>query len=358
MANPLPDTYKAIPDEELVERIQARKAEYGDSLTILGHHYQRREIVALADHRGDSYALSKVAAEQKSVKYIVFCGVRFMAEAAEILASQYEDKIVLHPDRTAGCPMADMADRGQVEVAWKEMTTVIPAESVIPVTYINSDANLKAFCGKHGGTVCTSSNAGGAFDWARERGERIFFFPDEHLGRNTGNVKGVPKERMILWDPAQPMGGNTEEAIRNSEVILWKGYCHVHTWFTVDMIQAMRKEHPGIQVVVHPECPEEVVAAADANGSTGYIVKYVEKAPAGSTITIGTEINLITRLGDEHPDKTIIPLSRSLCPNMWKVSLNDLAWTLDNIDTVNHVTLPAEIKTDALAALHRMLEIQ
>ena len=350
----LPDRYRRIPDRELVDRIRTRKESYDGRLIILGHHYQRYEIVALSDFRGDSLELSKKAAQQKEAAFIVFCGVNFMAQSAAILCTPSQR--VFHPDVEARCPMADMARIGDVERAWDEIQKTC-GNRVVPITYINSDAEIKAFCGRNEGVVCTSSNALGALDWGLQRGEQIFFLPDEHLGRNTAKRKGISKDRMVVWDPRAPLGGNSEEAVRKAHVILWKGYCHVHTWFTPEHIRDVREQLPDAVVVVHPECKEEVVDLADYNGSTSFIVRFVQEAPMGTQIAIGTEINLVSRLAREHPDKKILPLSRSLCPNMYKVSLNDLLWTLDELGEVNLVTVPEEIKEQAKIALACMLEI-
>jgi quinolinate synthase len=344
-------------ETELMDRIRTRKAEFGERLVILGHHYQRKEIVRLSDIVGDSFQLSKQASESAEAEYIVFCGVRFMAECAAILGR--EGQKVLHPDPEAGCPMADMADIYQVESAWEELSNILDTGSVVPVTYVNSDAELKAFCGRNGGTVCTSSNADAAFDWGFERGERLFFFPDQYLGRNTAFSKGIPKDEIVLWDPANfPNGGLEEEDIERAKVILWNGYCHVHTWFQPSMIEEAREKYPGCTVVVHPECHEDVVAMADAAGSTGFIVKYVREAEPGSTIVVGTEANLVNRLDEDYPDRKVVPLSRSICPNMWKISLRDLAWTLEHLDKADHVVVQEPVKSQAKVALDRMLTIK
>ena len=341
--------------EELIEKIKKKKKRLGKKLVILTHHYQRKDIVDLGDFCGDSFALSARAAEDKDAQYIVFCGVHFMAESAAILAKSHQ--IVQIPDTDAGCWMADMADSVLLEKAWTEITSIVKEEKIIPLVYMNSDAHIKAHCGQKNGIICTSSNAPKAFEWAYKRGEKIFFFPDEHLGRNTGNTLGIPKNEMIVWDPAKPFGGNSKKSIEKAKVILWKGYCLVHTRFTTGQIKDMRKNHPEAKVVVHPECTQEVVSLSDAVGSTSFIVNYVENAEKGSTIIIGTEINLVERLGLEHTDKTIIPLKRSLCPNMFKISLENLLYTLENIGQVNIVDVEASIKKDAKLALDRMLTL-
>ncbi len=341
--------------QEMIEKIKKIKNELGKKLVILTHHYQQKEIVGLGDFQGDSFGLSQKAAADQDVEFIVFCGVHFMAESAAILARP--GQIVQIPDMDAGCWMADMADSIMVERAWDELTAIAGEDSVTPLVYMNSDAFIKAHCGRNGGAVCTSSNAPDAFKWAFEKREKIFFFPDEHLGRNTGNRMNIPADQMIIWDRSKPLGGNSEESIKNAKVILWDGYCLVHTRFTVDQINDRRREFPEANIVVHPECTQEVVNAADAVGSTSFIVNYVKEAPAGSTIIIGTEINLIERLAIEYPDMKIMTLSDSMCPNMAKITLDNLLWTLENIGRVNIVTVEDDIKKDAGLALDRMLEL-
>ena len=341
--------------EELIQKIKKKKKRLGNKLVILTHHYQRKDIVDLGDFCGDSFALSAKAADDKDAQYIVFCGVHFMAESAAILAQPHQ--IVQIPDTDAGCWMADMADSVLLEKAWAEITSIIKEEEIIPLVYMNSDAHIKAHCGKKNGIICTSSNAPKAFEWAYERGEKIFFFPDEHLGRNTGNTLGIPKDEMIVWDPEKPFGGNSIESINKARVILWKGYCLVHTRFTTNQITDMKKKHPDAKVVVHPECTQEVVALSDAVGSTSFIVNYVKSAAKGSTIIIGTEINLVERLGLEYKDKLIIPIKRSLCPNMFKINLENLLYTLENIGQVNIIDIETRIKKDAKLALDRMLTL-
>jgi quinolinate synthase len=341
--------------QELINRIKAKKKEFGKALVILTHHYQRKDIVDLGDFCGDSFALSAKAAKDKNAQYIVFCGVHFMAESAAILAQTHQ--VVQIPDSDAGCWMADMADSVLLEKAWTEITGIVKKEKIIPLVYMNSDAHIKAHCGQNNGIICTSSNAPKAFEWAYKRGEKIFFFPDEHLGRNTGNSLGIPKDEMIVWDPAKPLGGNSQESIKKAKVILWKGYCLVHTRFTTDQIIQMKEKYPDAKVVVHPECTEDVVGLADAVGSTSFIVNYVENADKGSVIVIGTEINLVERLGLVHKDKTIIPLKNSLCPNMYKINLENLLYTLINIGKVNIIDVDDSIKKDAKLALDRMLTL-
>ena len=292
-----------VPDNpvDLAARIRNLKENLGKELLILTHHYQRKEIIELGDFRGDSFGLSQKAAQSNEARFIVFCGVHFMAESAAILAQPHQT--VQIPDLEAGCWMADMSEIQDVEKAWEGIVSLVGNGSVVPIVYMNSDAHLKAFCGHHGGAVCTSSNAEAAVRWGFTFGQKILFFPDQHLGRNVGNAMGLKPEEMIVWDPKQPLGGNAPEDIQRARLILWDGYCLVHTRFTVDHIRAMREKYPEARIVVHPECTQEVVALADACGSTGFIVKYVKEAPSGTMIIIGTEINLIHRLALEYPDK-------------------------------------------------------
>jgi len=340
---------------EIIENIRARKEQFGKELVILTHHYQRKEIVDLGDFAGDSFELSRKAAADSDCRHIVFCGVHFMAESAAILAQPHQ--VVQIPDVNAGCWMASMADTFTVKAAWDRISEVAGGERVVPVVYMNSDAELKAFCGRKGGTVCTSSNAPRAVKWAFEAGQKILFFPDQHLGRNVGVAMGLRPEEMIVWSPDKPLGGNDPDAVRRAKLILWDGYCLVHTRFTVDHIAKMRTEFPDAKIVVHPECTHEVVAAADACGSTSFIVNYVKNAPVGSTIIIGTEINLIHRLALEYPDRKVLDLHNSLCPNMFKINLGNLLWTLNNIGQVNVVTVPEQVKAEAKLALDRMLSL-
>ena len=342
-------------DRELINKIKSLKEELGDELVILTHHYQRKEIVDLGDYKGDSFGLSQKAAADKAARNIVFCGVHFMAESAEILSQPHQ--VVQIPEMEAGCWMADMADIIILERAWEDLQSITGADVITPIVYMNSDAEIKAFCGRNGGIVCTSSNAPAAFEWAYKRREKILFLPDQHLGRNSGNDMGIPPDEMILWNPRKRLGGNSPESIKKARLILWDGYCLVHTRFTVKHIKKMRKKYPEAKIVVHPECTEEVVALADAKGSTSFIVKYVDRAAPGSTIIVGTEINLIDRLNRIYPDREILALHDSLCPNMYKISLENLLWTLENIGRVNIVKVPEEIKADARKALDRMLTL-
>ena len=342
-------------DNAFIEKILEIKKKLGKELLILTHHYQRKEIVDLGDYRGDSFGLSQKAAADQDARFIVFCGVNFMAESAEILSQPHQ--IVQIPDLNAGCWMAALADIVIVERAWQDVIAIIDEEAVMPVVYMNADADIKAFCGRHGGIVCTSSNAPAAFKWGFNQREKVFFFPDKHLGQNTGNQMGILPAEMIVWNPGKPLGGNTPESIKNARLILWDGYCLVHTRFTVEQILDIRNKFPEARIVVHPECTQEVVAMADAVGSTSYIVKYVKSAPQNSTVVVGTEINLITRLALEYPDKKVLELSHSLCPNMFKINLQNLLWTLENIGQVNVVRVPEVIKADARIALARMLDL-
>ncbi len=339
---------KNMDDQDIIEQIGTIKEDLGKQLIILTHHYQRKEIVDIGHYRGDSLRLSQKAAADNDARFIVFCGVHFMAESAEILSQPYQT--VQIPDLKAGCPMADMADINNVNRAWEEVTSITGEGSVMPIVYMNSDADIKAFCGRHGGAVCTSSNASVAFNWGFSQREKILFFPDQHLGRNTGNQIGIEAEKMILWDPKKPLGGNIPEAVNKAKVILWDGECHEH-------VLKMRKEYPEAKIVVHPECTREVVELADATGSTSFIVKYVENAPPDTTIIIGTEINLINRLALENPDKAVLDLHYSLCPNMFKINPKNLLWALENIGQANVITIPEDIKTDARMALDRMLAL-
>jgi quinolinate synthase len=348
-----PKEYEIGPVEELTARIRAIKDREGANLTILGHHYQREQIVRLSDIVGDSFILSQKGA-QSAAKTIVFCGVRFMAESARVLARP--DQIVQHPDFDSGCPMADMADLNQVELAWNVITGLQPGRNIIPVTYMNSNVDLKAFCGRHGGIVCTSSNADRVFDWAYAKGDTILFFPDEHLGRNTANARGMNRNNIEVWDPAKASCYN-EYTLSRAELVLWKGYCHVHRNFTADHVRQLRREYPSAFIIVHPECPEEVVALSDAAGSTADIVRRVEKAKPGEVIGIGTESRLVERLAGERRDLTILPLAVSRCGNMSKITLGRLLWTLEHLGEFNVVEVDPETSRDAKLSLDRMLEL-
>lgn len=352
---PAATTPHDMDEVEVVGRIRELKARHGRRVVLLAHHYQRREIAHLADFRGDSFELSRAASQQADADAIVFCGVRFMVESARMLAR--DEQRVYHPNDRAGCPMADMANRDLVEQAWADLEARGLATRTVPVTYMNSDADLKAFTGRHGGIVCTSSNAERVYDWAFSRGERIIFYPDEHLGRNVGNRKGLRREEMVIWDPRLPLGGLTEEQVARAKVLLWKGYCHVHTHFTVEDVARARERWPGVRVMVHLECTEEVVAAADYAGSTSGMCRIVEQAPPGSVFAIGTEINMIHRLAYDHPDREVHALSRSLCPNMYRINLYNLHDMMRDLESAQPVTLPEQIRRDGRLALDRMLQV-
>jgi quinolinate synthase len=342
-------------DEELLDAIRTRKMALGQALLILTHHYQRPEIVGVGDFRGDSFGLSQKAAVNRKARHIVFCGVHFMAESAAILAQPHQT--VQIPDPKAGCLMADMVSLEAVEMAWEELAEVIDTASLIPLVYMNSEAALKAFCGGRGGLVCTSSNARAALTWGLSREDKVFFFPDQHLGRNIGRQLGLAPEDMVVWDPEAPLGGNRPEDLHRAKLILWDGHCHVHTRFQVEHVLAMREAFPGATVVVHPECPADVVDLADASGSTGFIVKYVQEASPGDTIIIGTEINLVRRLALEYPDRRVLDLAYSLCPNMFRITLDKLLAALDHLGERHVVTVPGEVRENARLALNRMLDL-
>jgi quinolinate synthase len=364
--------YKSLDNETLTQRILAVKAEMGERLLILGHHYQQDEVIALADLRGDSYQLSQMAADNTACRQIAFCGVHFMAETADMLVNRPERLAergglrvpVVLPDMAAGCSMADMAGIEQVESAWDELGELIDTSDITPVTYINSAASLKAFCGKHGGIVCTSSNAAAVLKWAFARTSRVLFFPDQHLGRNTAYAMGIPLEQMPVWNPhAEELGGNTPEAIKNSKVLLWQGHCSVHAIFKPEHVDLFRSKHPGIKVMVHPECPREVVAMADIYGSTGKIIREVEAAPPGTKWVIGTELHLVNRLKAEHPEQEIHFLSPfvCMCATMYRIDLAHLCWSLENLAAgtpVNIVQVDDETTKWSLTALQRMLDVK
>ncbi|CAN5619989.1 quinolinate synthase NadA [soil metagenome] len=355
----IPRQYFKMPREERDAEIWRLRKIVGERLVILGHHYQRDEVIQFADFRGDSFKLSQQAASRTEADFILFCGVHFMAESADILGQPHQQVIL--PNLEAGCSMADMAKPDDVIAAWEELRS-LGIGNVIPVTYMNSAASLKAFCGSNGGIVCTSSNAQRVYDWAFERGERIMFFPDEHLGRNTAVKKGIPHDRMVVWDPFLPMGGNSPEQLYRATVILWKGYCSVHARFSVEQIEQARTTHPDVQVIVHPECRYEVVDIADLDGSTEFIIDTVTAAPAGSTWAIGTEINLVNRLQHEMPDKTIFCLDPVICPcsTMYRVHPAYVLWTLEHLAegrVVNRIVVDPETKEHALIALDRMLSV-
>lgn len=352
----IPDEYRQLTEQQVRKRILDIKSKLGKRLVILGHHYQRDEVIELSDFRGDSYGLCQQATDQKEAEFIVFCGVHFMAEAADIVS--HPNQVVHIPDITAGCPLADFADLTSVQQAWQDIGAICGTDEITPITYINSSAEIKAFCGRNNGAVCTSSNALAAMKWGFDRSEKLFFFPDQHLGTNTGNKNGIAADERIIWDPNEPKGGNSSEQIKQAKLILWKGHCHVHTYFSLNHIKEVRDKYPDAKIVVHPECSEQVVNAADANGSTSYIIKYVQQAEPGSTIAVGTELNLVNRVANQNPGKKVFPLARSMCPNMYKINQYNLLWTLDNLGKINIVQVPEPIKNDALLALNRMLQIK
>ena len=355
----LPDRYTAATQEQLESWIGEAKAALGDRLLILGHHYQREEVMRWADARGDSFGLSRLAAGS-TAEYIVFCGVHFMAESADILTGG--TRHVVLPDLNAGCSMADMADLDSVEEAWEALATVNDIERIVPITYMNSSAALKAFVGRKGGAVCTSSNARAVVTWALSRGDKLLFFPDQHLGRNTGYQLGLGAADMRVWDPKRELGGLDDVDVKEATLLLWKGHCSVHQRFKVAHIEAFRAEHPDGLVVVHPECAHEVIEVADQVGSTDFIIKVVEAAPAGAVIGVGTEIHLVQRLAAEHPDRTVVSLDPLVCPcsTMFRIDAAHLAWVLENLvagNVVNQIKVDPDTADNARVALERMLEI-
>ena len=358
---PLPDRYLGLADDEMAERIARARADLGERLLILGHHYQRDEVIRFADCTGDSFKLARQAAGRHDADYIVFCGVHFMAESADVLSAAHQQVIL--PDLAAGCSMADMATADQLEVCWQELQD-LGAADIVPVTYINSAASIKAFCGARRGVVCTSGNAEPTLRWAWARGRQILFLPDQHLGRNTAYRMGVPLDEMVVWDPDLPYGGVERDELQNARMILWKGHCSVHTRFTVPQVEHVRRAHPGVRVIVHPECTWEVVQAADDSGSTEYIIDKVTSSPPGSIWAVGTEIHLVSRLAAElAPERTVLTLDPMgcLCSTMFRVSPNHLLWVLDALrDGVvhNRIVVPQREKEWTRAALDRMLEIR
>jgi quinolinate synthase len=374
LQTPLDERYTEATPAELEARIAAAKEALGDKVFILGHHYQRDEVIRWADARGDSYRLSVLAQEQEKAEYIVFCGVHFMAESADILTADHQ-RVIL-PDLNAGCSMADMADLDEVEEAWAALAATTDITRVVPITYMNSSAALKAFVGRNGGAVCTSTNARAILDWALGQGERagkesvgatgsgdkVLFFPDQHLGRNTGLAMGYGHEDMRVWNPRLERGGLTEADCKDATLLLWKGHCSVHQRFRPEHIDGFRAEHPGGIVVMHPECSYEVCQMADAVGSTDFIIRTVNDAPTGSVIGVGTEIHLVNRLNDETPDKTVVSLDPLVCPcsTMFRIDAPHLCWVLENLvegTVVNQITVDPETTEWARVALQRMLEI-
>ena len=360
---PLPERYLGLSDDEMQTRIAAARATLGDRLVILGHHYQRDEVIRFADYTGDSFKLSREVAQHPNADYIVFCGVHFMAESADVLALPHQ-KVIL-PDLAAGCSMADMAPADELEIAWSELEQLGMAARTVPVTYINSAAAIKSFVGEHGGTVCTSSNAAAVLEWGWQQREKILFLPDQHLGRNTAYFRmGVPLDDMVVWDPKQPFGGLTREQVDRARLILWKGHCSVHVRFTAKQIDLVRQQHPGVRVIVHPEVPFEVVQAADDNGSTEYILSQVRKSAPGSVWAVGTEVHLVHRLADEMRPKGVTVLSLDslgcLCSTMFRVSSNHLLWVLEGFvdgQVHNQVEVPEHQIQWGRVALDRMLAI-
>mgnify|MGYP003841256653 FL=1 len=351
----------AASDPKLVKRAIAARSALGSKAMVLGHHYQRDEVIAFADIRGDSFKLAQAAADNRDAEFIFFCGVHFMAESADILTS--ENQKVILPDLAAGCSMADMASASQVNECWDVLTELGVASKTIPVTYMNSTAAIKSFTGKNGGTVCTSSNAKRAMSWGFEQGEKILFLPDQHLGRNTAVLSlGLSLNDCVLWNPWKPRGGLTDDQIRNSKVILWRGHCSVHGRFTIKNVTEVRERVPGVKVLVHPECQNDVVSAADVVGSTEAIIKTVEQSPAGSKWAIGTELNLVQRLANAHPDKTVLFLDKTVCycSTMNRIDLPHLVWameTLVNGRLVNQISVDSETALNAKVALERMLAL-
>ena len=358
----IPESYLRLSGDELRERIRAARTELGDRLLILGHHYQRDDIIEFADFRGDSFKLAQQAAENSEADYIVFCGVHFMAESADILTTPQQSVIL--PNLAAGCSMADMAQPEDVYDAWDDLGEVVDTDRVVPITYMNSAASLKAFVGKNGGAVCTSSNATAVLEWAFGQGDQVLFFPDQHLGRNTGKRLGIdPRTQTAVWSPRKVNGGLTEERIEQSKILLWQGHCSVHVRFRVDQIERARQEHPGVRVVVHPECPEPVVDAADADGSTEFIINYVCNGPPG-VYAVGTEINLVHRLNEEvaSEGKTAFCLDPVICPcaTMYRIHPAYLAWVTESLvegRVVNPITVDDDTRKWARVALDRMLAI-
>ena len=360
---PLPERYVGLGDEEMDRRIAAAKQKLGRRLVILGHHYQRDEVIKFADYTGDSYKLAGQVSRHPAAEFIVFCGVHFMAESADVLSAPHQQVIL--PDLAAGCSMADMAEPDQLEMCWTDLEQMLGSTAgIVPVTYINSSAAIKAFVGERGGVVCTSSNAAATLKWAWQRGDRILFLPDQHLGRNTAYKLGVPLDDMLVWDPNEIWGGHEPDAVKQARMLLWKGHCSVHARFTVRQIEQLRAQHPGLRVIVHPEVPWDVVQAADDSGSTEYIIKTVKDSPVGSMWAVGTEIHLVNRLAREvAPDRTVLSLDQfgCLCSTMFRVSPNHLLWVLEGLvdgDVHNRIVVPDAQKHSTKVALDRMLSIQ
>ncbi|PZS18308.1 MAG: quinolinate synthase [Acidimicrobiales bacterium] len=357
---PLPDRYTDASPEHLADRIGAARAALGSRVVILGHHYQREEVMRWADARGDSFGLSRMAAERRDAEFVVFCGVHFMAESADILTAP--DQQVILPDLNAGCSMADMADLDSVEEAWESLAEVTDIDRLVPITYMNSSAALKAFVGRRGGAVCTSSNARAALSWALGRSDKVLFFPDQHLGRNTGYQLGYLAGDMRVWDPRQDLGALGEADVKEATLLLWKGHCSVHQRFRPEHLAAFRAANPDGLVLAHPECSHEVVELADQVGSTDFIIRAVEGAPPGATIGVATEIHLVQRLAQDHPDKTVVSLDPLICPcsTMFRIDAAHLAWVLEGLvegEVRNRITVDADTAQWARVALDRMLAI-
>ncbi len=368
---PLPSIYNKLSEQELRLRIETAKDALGRRVVILGHHYQQDPIIEFSDFVGDSFELSRRAAEQKDAQFVIFCGVHFMAESADILTA--EGVKVILPDLGAGCSMADMANLDQTLECWAQLEETCPGQRIVPITYMNSSAAIKAFVGEHGGAVCTSSNCRNVMEWALKDPEagvqgsggkvKILFFPDQHLGRNTAYAMGYPLDRMALWDPREDMGGNSAQTLRDADLVLWKGHCSVHQLFRPEHVDEVRAKYPQMKVIVHPECRWEVVQKADQSGSTAYIVKQVEAAPPGSQWAIGTEVHLINRLARQHPEQKIIVLSecQCLCTTMYRIDLPHLCWAIENLvagKVVNQIQVDAATRKWATVALERMLSIK
>ena len=356
----IPAEYRTLDTDEVVDRIRESRSKLGDRIMVLGHHYQRDEVIQFADFRGDSYNLSKYAAEAKGLEAVIFCGVHFMAETADILTDP--DVSVILPNLAAGCSMADMAKIADVEECWDELSQLYGNEKLIPITYMNSTAAIKSLCGKNEGIVCTSSNATKVFEWAFQRGQRVLFLPDQHLGRNTGLKLGISSEEMVVWSPFKNNGGNSLEELNQAKIVLWEGHCSVHTRFSVDQINQAREKHPNVNVIVHPECTQDVLGSADINGSTELIIKTISEAASGSEWAIGTEISLVNRLAKEHPDKTVFCLDPVVCPcsTMYRIHPTYLLWVLEALNdgvVLNQIKVDRKTQGNALIALERMLRV-
>jgi quinolinate synthase len=366
---PLQNQYKTLSDNDLRVRIRTAKDHLGRRLLILGHHYQQDAVIEFADFTGDSFELSRNAAAQKEAEFVVFCGVHFMAESADILTP--ENVKVILPDLGAGCSMADMANLDQTLDCWADLTELCPDQTIVPVTYMNSSAAIKSFVGEHGGAVCTSSNCRNVLQWALAGGAtgeknkkvKVLFFPDQHLGRNTAYAMGYPLESMIVWNPREDLGGNDPEAVRQADFVLWKGHCSVHQLFRPEHVDQVRAKYPQMKVIVHPECSWAVVEKSDMSGSTAYIVQQINAAPPGSQWAVGTEVHLVNRLAHQHPEQKIVVLSdcQCLCTTMYRIDLPHLCWVLENLvegKVVNQIKVDAQTRKWALIALDRMLAIK